>query len=232
MKVGIVNNKLRIMAIASLLTVTLGVRAPAQFTRSGATPTPTPTSAPKGMDEVEARVKTMQDAIKAAVTQFQRANGPTSEKMARLDKVLAVIDASLAEISENGPLYQEIGKAMKTSEALQAKYKDKATDPKIDAKIREKYQGLTNKLGTTINGLYERRMVLGDTRTDLEKRRGGLNQERDFIADLITADEMDIANQALLDVIDSVKGVVTSIDQFAENITATPAPEATGKETR
>lgn len=233
MKEGIMYSRLKIMAAAGLMTAALSVNALAQFGRpNAAAPVPESSAAPKGMDEVEARVKTMQDSIKAALSQFQRANGLPSEKIARLDKVLAVIDASLSEIGDNGPLYKEIGKALEISETLQTKYKDKSTDPKIEAKLREKYQKLADKSADNINALVERRMVLGKTRGDLEKRRVGLNQERDFIVDLITADEIDAANQALIEVIDSVKAVVVSIDKFAENITAAPEAESTGKETR
>jgi len=186
----------------------------------------------KGMDQVEERVKGMQESIKKAVEQFQKANGSANDKLARLDSVLASINNSLAEIGDNGPIYQEIAKAVKTSEEQQKKYKDKVTDPKIEAKIREQYQKLADKIGKNINDLYERRIVLGKARADLEQRKSSITQQKDFIVDLMTADDISAANEALLQVIDSVKGVVQSIDTFAENIGNTPSSETAGKETR
>lgn len=219
--------------LAAALVMGVATLASAQLTKGApSTPEASTGANPKGMDQVELRVKSMQEAIKAAVAQFQKANGSADEKMARLDKVLAAINASLEEIGEKGPLYNEIDKAIKLSEAQRAKYKEKTTDANIEAKIREKYQKLADKIAANINDLYERRIVLGKARADLEKRRTSLTQEKDFIVDLITADDIASANQALLDVIASVTAVVNSIDEFAENITATPAEAATGKETR
>lgn len=195
--------------------------------------TKTASEAPKGMEQIDQRAKAMQESIKKAVEQFQKANNSTrEEKLARLDKVLSTIDSSLTEIGENGPLYAEINKAVKTSEEQQKKYKDKTTDPTLDAKIRERYQKLADKIGKNINDLYERRIVLGKTRTDLEKRKNGLTQEKDFIVDLITADDIGAANEALLQVIDSVKGVAQAIDDFASNIAPDTAAAPTGKATR
>ncbi|HMP75062.1 MAG TPA: hypothetical protein PKE12_02085 [Kiritimatiellia bacterium] len=226
----------RIPLAAGLLTAALlaSAVAPGAFAQPAASKSPTPATAaaPKGMDDVEARVKAMQDSIKNAFTQFQRANSSPDEKMVRLDKLLVAIDSSLAELREGGPLHKEIGKAITHSEAIQSKYKNKTTDPNIEAKIRERYQKLADKIALEINQLYQRRMVLNQAISELDKQRAGLTQERDFIVDLITIDEITEANAALLEVVDSVKAVVDSINRFAENIVATPAPEATGKETR
>lgn len=235
MRKDMIMNIRRIPLAAGLLTALFASAVvPGAFAQPAASKSPAPATAaaPKGMDDVEARVKAMQDAIKNAFDQFRRANSSTDEKMARLDKVLAAIDASLAEIRDGGALQNEIGKSIKQSEVAQAKYKEKTMDPNIEARIREQYQKLVEKIGVNINQLYERRMVLGQARAELEKRRNGLAQEKDFIVDLIAADEIAMANEALLDVIKSVNEVVKSIDDFAANMAATPAPEATGKETR
>jgi hypothetical protein len=190
------------------------------------------TKAPKGMDLVEERTKAMQESIKKAVAQFQKANGSTNEKLARLDSVLNAIDNGLSELGENGPLYQDIAKAIKTSEDQKKKYVDKANDPKIEAKLREQYQKLADKISKNVNGLYENKIILSKQRTELEQRKTSLTQQKDFVVDLMTADDIEAANDALIQVIQSVQGVVKSIDDFAENMSSNAPAEDAGKATR
>ena len=185
-----------------------------------------------GLDQIDERTKGMQAAITKAYEQFRLANGSADDKLARLDAVLAAIDGGLSQISENGPLYQEIGKAVQASEALQKKYKDKATDPNIEAKLREKYETLASKVGLSANKLIDHRIILNKQRTELEQRKVGLSQQKDFVVDLIMADDIAAANDALKDVVDSVKGLVDSIDAFTENISASSVAAPAGKEQR
>ena len=170
------------------------------------------------MEGIETRVTAMQAAIKTAVSQFEKANSDAKDRVARLDKVVATIDNSIAELADDGPLFREIEASIKTTEEQKSRYKDKAFDPSVDARNRERYRVLMARLDKNVSDLVEKRMILRDQRTELSKQRDSLAQDKDFILDLMTADEISAANEALGEVIASVQAVVKSIDEFAANI--------------
>jgi len=185
------------------------------------------------MDDISQRAGDLQEKVKTAVLMFQKANNASrEERMSRLDQVISTIDNSLGEMGETGPLYKEIDKALKTTAETQKKYKDKALNPSLDAKMRERYEKLVAKLDVESNNLVNRRSVLRKACEDLDHRKKGLVQEKDFVIDLMAADDLKAANEALIAVIDTVKGVSEAIDKFAENMTTTPAAPADVKGAR
>ena len=175
-------------------------------------------------DEIRAKVKEMQELITNSAAKFAKAaNGSAKDRIAQLDGVIATIDSSLKELGENGKLYQNISTAIAVAEQKQKYYKDKASDPKVDGKIREGYDKLSRNFETQLSSMYDKKILLSKEAANLTAKKNSLGQQKDFVADLIQADEMQAANDALIEVIASVKGVADAIDNFAGQMTA-PQP--------
>lgn len=188
----------------------------------------TPAKVATPLDGLEEKINGMKTSIEAAIGALGKANAPATERAARLDAVIASLDNSIAELGESGQLYGEIGKAVDGAKELQNKYKDKVLDPNIEARIREKYQILIDKSTQSVNSLVDKRMLLGKAHRDLQGRRNTMAQEKDFILDMIQADELAVANESLNGVLLSVRDVVRSIDDLAASVSEEPA--VAGKE--
>lgn len=96
--------------------------------------------------------------------------------------------------------------------------------------LRDKYNSLVQKAQKNINELYDRKVLLSKQRDELKQRLKELAQNKEFIVDVMEQNEIELASQELLAVIDSVRKVNSAIEQFAEAMTTDPG--ATDAETR
>ncbi len=183
-----------------------------------------------GFPELKNLVKDMQSKIDKASDKLADANRPPEVIIGELAELIHIASGAKGELDEGGKLFEELKKAIQTTEAKQKEYKDKSNDPQISAKIRQRYDRLAVRFETLGEELYDRQILINRQRDDLGKHIKEWTDEKGFIADLITAGMLEDANQALIEVLDSVKAVNESFTTFAKDFTgeeleAEPAPE-------
>lgn len=168
-----------------------------------------------GIEAIEIRVKTLRESIQLASEQLEAATQDQSVRLQRLDDVILAAKTAMGELNDGGELFDLLKKAIEDTEEKQKKYKEKSVDPNVSAKIREQYDKLGRRFGDLINQLYDKKILINKQRGELEETLKEFTDQRDFFADLIQANELEAANDTLLMVLESVKELNTSFNDFA-----------------
>lgn len=180
--------------------------------------------------ELEKSVKNMSENIKAAAEQFEKMTSTSAkDRIVKLETLLSTVNAALAELKEDGAFFKCIDLAIKDAENTMKSYKEKSTDPKISGKTREQYANLSSGFKKTMDSFYDKRKLITTERDNLAMTSKELLEQKDFIGDAMKIDEMKKANEALDNVIVSIKSVRQSMENLAEGILSDSA-KGPGKE--
>ncbi len=174
---------------------------------------------------LEENIKGLQDSIKKATDRLQNAGKASQEKIKQLDGLAQTVQSALKEVSPNGGLYSELQKSISATEARAKAYHDKSIDPNISAETQLKYRNLENRLSGAKEGLYKSMMALDAQRIDLEKRLRDVNENKELVADMLAANDLEEANKAVLDVVKNMGAVNQSFDGLLKNITSAGVAE-------
>ncbi len=180
---------------------------------------------PGNIENLETRVKAMQAAINDATQKLEIANRPPDERVKELEELIGVAQNALDNLSEGGELFDALATAIKTTEDRKKEWKDKANDPSISAKVRGNYDRLAVRFENLVEELYDKQILINRQRDELGDHIKEWGDQKMFISDLILADDLTMANEALLDVLNSVKSVNESFNEFAGKFTGEPQKE-------
>jgi hypothetical protein len=169
---------------------------------------------------LEENVRGLQESIRKATDRLQNAGKSSQEKIKQLEGLSQTVQNALKEVSPNGGLYSELQKSIAATEARARAYHDKSIDPNISAETQLKYRNLENRLSGAKEGLYKSMMALDAQRIDLEKRLRDVNENKELVADMLAANDLEEANKAVLEVVKNMGAVNQSFDGLLKNITS------------
>ncbi len=174
---------------------------------------------------MEDRVKALQDSIKTATDRLQNAGKSNQERIKQLEGLAQTVQSALKEVSPNGSLHSELQKRISETEAKVKAYHDKSIDPSISVATQAKYRILENKLSTNRERLYKSSMAMDAQRMDLEKKLNDVSENKDLIADMVAANDLEEANKAILDVVKNMAAVNQTFDGLLKDITSAGVAE-------
>lgn len=179
-----------------------------------------------GMEGVEQKVKELQNNVNLARGKLEKANANTTERQKEFDEVIAAVNGALVEVSPKGSVHEQLNTAIKTAEERAKYFKDKASDPKLKGDMQLKYQELSKKFEASNKGLYQAMMSLNNQRSSLQAKLEEVSQSKGLYVDLVQAQQMQEANEAVVAVVASMKDVDSALDSMMKNVSATPdAPD-------
>jgi chromosome segregation ATPase len=180
-----------------------------------------------GTAGIEDNVKALQASIKEATDRLQKAGASTTEKVKELDALTQTVSASLKEVSAGGGLHTEIQKTIQSTKAKVKEFHDLVIAPDTDAEERDQYKKLENRFTEQADKLYRASMALEDQRVDLEKTLRRVEGKKKLIAHLLAAQDVDAANEKLLEVVKNMSSLNQSFGSLLENIVSKGIPEKT-----
>ena len=169
-----------------------------------------------GTKKIESHVKNMQKAIQDAIEKLDVVSEVShEERIQRLENFLTVAKNSLTGLSDGGELFDALEEAVGKTEEARQEAKKRSSDPEIPARIRDKYAAVERELAESKDDLYDKKILIDNQRGKLEVTIKEWEAEKDYYAYLIMLDEIAQANEALIEVINSAKGLNDSINSFA-----------------
>lgn len=213
--------------VISLFTCEIAVCQVAKPSVAPPKPAPAaPESRVPGMEGVEQKVKDLQNNVNLARAKLEKANATPEERKKEFDDVIAAVNGALVEVSPKGTVYEQLNTAIKTAEERAKYFKDKASDPKLKGDMQLKYQELSKKFEASNKGLYQAMMSLNNQRSSLQSKLEEVSQSKGLYVDLVQADQMKEANEAVVAVVASMKDVDSALDSMMKNVSVTPdAPD-------
>jgi hypothetical protein len=176
---------------------------------------------------VEDKVKLLQESVKKATDRLQAAGKSGAEKIKQLENLAESVKSALQEVSPNGGLYTELKKSIDSTDARAKSYHDKSIDPKLSAETQLRYRTLENRFSGVKDKLYKGMMALDAQRVDLEKKLQAVVENKELVADLLAANDLEEANRAVLDVVKNMGSVNESFGDLLNSITSGSIPEKT-----
>jgi|GEM_PF-5096449 len=164
------------------------------------------------------KIKSMQDSIQKATDRLRDAGKSGAEQVNELEKLSQNIQEALKEVSEGGGLYTELGKRISETEAKTKKFHDLSTDPNTLVQVQKTYAMAEQKSSDLKDKLYQTAMALQAEKSSLEKNLKLVNQNKQLVADLMSLKELEIANEAVIKVIGSMKDVNKGFDDLLGKI--------------
>jgi hypothetical protein len=177
--------------------------------------------------DIESNVKSLQESIKKATDSLQRAGQSGVEKQKALDQLSQTVQVALKEVSDGGSMYSELKRAIDATKAKATAYADKSVDPKVSPQMQLKYRQLNEKLTNESDQLYRSMITLDKQRVNLEGRLKQVNENKEYVADLIGANDLVEANKAIMEVVSSMSNLDKSFDSLLNEIVKTATPEKT-----
>lgn len=169
--------------------------------------------------ELDERVKDLKAKTDNAIKRLTGAlKGGDQDRRKELEDFLKTAKDALGAISEGGALYDKLDEAKKLTEEKQEKYDDRAKDPTISAKVREQYSNLARRFDKQIENFYEKRILLGKHRDEMMTMIKEMEDQKEFYADLVLANELQAANDALDLVLESAMKMNHSIGKFVNEM--------------
>jgi len=174
------------------------------------------------MEGVQQKVKDLQNNVSLARTKLEKANATPEERTKEFDDVIAVVSGALTEVSPKGAVYEQVNTAIKNCEERAKYFKDKASDPKLKGDMQLKYQELSKKFEASNKGLYQTMIALNNQRSSLQSKLEEVSQSKGLYVDLVQADQMKEANEAVIAVVASMKDVDSALDSMIKNVNVAP----------
>lgn len=167
---------------------------------------------------VQTHVADLAKAIEAAKAKLEQATTSPEARQAQFDEMISTIQQAIAEVSEGGETFTVLSLAIQQSETLMKDYKGKMSDPNISAKTQEVYQRLAEKFRRSSEGLYSSKMSLNTRRSELGDALKTVMEQRTVYIDMIRADELLEANEAVKVLADTMAKVSSSINDMASEM--------------
>jgi chromosome segregation ATPase len=182
---------------------------------SGAAPASSPD---KAKLLVQDHVENLAKSIEAAKTKLQQATTSPEARQVQFDEIITTINQALAEVSEGGETYSILSTAIQQAESKMKEYKTKMSDPGTSPKTQEVYQRLAGKFKQSAEDLYRSKMSLNTRQADLNEALKMAVEQRTLFIDMIQADQLLEANEAVKNLADAMSKVTDSINDMATEL--------------
>jgi len=179
-------------------------------------------------DDLKNKVKSLQDNIQKATDRLRSAGKSSAEQTKALDAVAQEVQGALKEVSPNGGgMWDELQKRIKETDGKIKAWQDKSLDTKISGEMQQRYNALAQKLSKSKDNLYKSQIQLDNQRVELQKRLQSVNENKEYVAELLSANDLEEANKAVQDVVQSMSAVSKTFDDLLSKITAVGGSEKT-----
>jgi len=209
-------------SICALLMVALSANSEAQLSikagnvkveASSSASQPSPTDS--GMAD---KIKLMQDSIQKATDRLKNAGKSGTEQINELEKMSQSVQEAVKEVSEGGSLHNELMKRISDTGAKAKAFHEKSTDPNTSASMQATYNKLEKVANDQKDKLYQTSIALQNEKSALEKTLKTVNENKTLVSDLISLKELEAANEAVMEVIGSMKSVNNGFEELLGKI--------------
>ena len=167
---------------------------------------------------VQDHVANLAKAIDAAKSKLQQATASPAARQAQFDEMINTIQKAIAEVSDGGETFSVLSNAIQQSETKMKDYKNKMSDPNTSAKSQEIYQRLAEKFKRSSEELYRSKMSLNTRRSELADALKTAQEQKTLFIDMIQADQLLEANEAVKSLADAMSKVTNSINDMASEM--------------
>ena len=169
---------------------------------------------------VQDHVANLAKAIESAKVKLQQATSSTEARQAQFDEMIGTIQKAIVEVSEGGETFAVLSTAIQQSETKMKDYKNKMSDPNTSVKTQEVYQRLAEKFKRSSEELYRSKMSLNTRRSELDDALKMAQEQKTLFIDMIQADELLEANEAVKKLAEAMSKVSNSINDMASEMGA------------
>ena len=169
---------------------------------------------------VQDHVTNLAKAIETAKAKLQEATSSTDARQVQFDEMITTIQQAIVEVSDGGETFTVLSTAIEQSETKMKDYKNKMSDPNTSAKTQEVYQRLAEKFKRSSESLYHSKMSLNTRRSELDDALKTAQEQKTLFIDMIQADELLEANEAVKKLADAMAKVSSSINDMASEMGA------------
>jgi len=156
-------------------------------------------SAEKGsLAEVRQLVSAANSTFAEASDSLRSAGKPVAEQTKVLDAVAREVQGALKEVSPNGGgRYDEVQKRIQDTDAKIQAWREKSQDTNISVEMRQRYNGLAQKLASSRENLLKTQLLMDGQRVELQKRLQSVNENREYFAELVSAMDLEEADERI-----------------------------------
>jgi len=164
------------------------------------------------------KIKSLQDSIQKATDRLKNAGKSGTEQVSELEKMSQNVQEALKEVSKGGSLHSELEKRISETDAKAKLFHDKSTDSNTSGETQARYNLLEQKANAMKDKLYQSSIALQNERVALEKTLKMVNENKQIVADMIGLKELEAANDAINEVIGSMKSVDKGFNELLGKI--------------
>ncbi len=173
---------------------------------------------------VQDHVANLAKSIETAKAKLQQATSSPEARQVQFDEMIATIQQAIVETGDGGETFTLLTTAITESQAKLKDYKNKMTDSDVSLKTKEAYIRLVEKFKKSSEGLFALRVSLSERRADLEEALKTAQEQKTLFMDMIQAEELLEANEAVKQLADAMTQVSNSISDMASEMgTENPA---------
>lgn len=172
-------------------------------------------------DEIpgDQELKNILSNLTAKMKESQTRFGEYAEKnytayISDVDEIIAELDTTIHELSEEGELYKNIENALKQTDNSIKEAERRALDPNLTPEVRSRYRAIARELEDGKGRIINNRDTLLESRRMLAGRRENLNQEKELVAFMIQVGNL----EALATSLDNVMGLIMDTIQSIDNL--------------
>lgn len=169
---------------------------------------------------VQDHVANLAKSIETAKAKLQQATSSSEARLVQFDEMITTVQQAIAEVSDGGETFTVLNTAIQQSETKMKDYKNKMSDPNTSAKTQEVYQRLADKFKRSSEELYRSKMSLNTRRSELDDALKMAQEQKTLFIDMIQADELLEANEAVKQLADAMAKVSNSINDMASEMGA------------
>jgi len=169
---------------------------------------------------VQDHVANLAKSIETAKSKLQQATSSSEARLVQFDEMITTVQQAIAEVSDGGETFTVLNTAIQQSETKMKDYKNKMSDPNTSAKTKEVYQRLADKFRRSSEGLYSSKMSLNTRRSELDDALKMAQEQKTLFIDMIQADELLEANEAVKQLADAMAKVSNSINDMVSEMGA------------
>lgn len=167
---------------------------------------------------VQDHVANLAKSIETAKAKLQQATSTPEARLVQFDEMITTIQKAIVEVSDGGETFNVLNTAIQQSETKMKDYKNKMSDPNTSPKTQEVYQRLADKFKRSSKELYNSKMSLNTRRSELDEALKTAQEQKTLFMDMIQADELLEANEAVKQLADAMAKVSNSINDMASEM--------------
>lgn len=173
---------------------------------------------------VQDHVTNLAKSIETAKAKLQQATSTPEARQVQFDEMITTIQQAIVETGDGGEIFNLVNAAIQQSEMKLRDYKNKMSDPDVSNKTQLLYQQIAEKFKKSNNDLLGSKLSLSKKRAELEEALKMAEEQKTLFIDMIQADELLAANEAVKQLAYAMTEVSNSINDMASEMgTENPA---------